>query len=66
MRKAGATFPCLLDQKGAYFAQVAKDTRMPRIFLLDAAGKVLWFDVEYSRFSRRDLNRSIRVVLKDF
>jgi peroxiredoxin len=61
--KAGATFPNLLDPKGEYFAKIAKDKRMPRTFLLDAAGRVLWFDVEYSRSSRRDLVQSIRVAL---
>jgi len=36
---------------------------MPRTFLLDANGKVLWFDVEYSRAARRDLIVSIKAVL---
>ena len=44
-------------------AKIAKDKRMPRTFLLDATGRVLWFDVEYSRPSRRDLIQSIRVAL---
>ena len=61
--QAGVTFPNLTDPKGEFFAKIAKDKQMPRIFLLDAAGKVLWFDVEYSRPSRRDLALCIRVVL---
>ena len=61
--QAGVKFPNLLDPKGQYFAKIAKDKRMPRTFLLDAAGRVLWFDVEYSRPSRRDLIQSIRVAL---
>jgi hypothetical protein len=61
--QAGATFPNLLDPKGEYMAKIAKDKRTPRVFLLDAGGKVLWFDVEYSRTSRRDLTQGIRVVL---
>ena len=61
--KVGATFPVLLDPKGAYFAQLAKDRRMPRTYLIDANGRILWFDVEYSRFTRRDLVQSIRVAL---
>ncbi len=61
--QAGATFPNLLDPKGEFFAKIAKDKQMPRTFLLDAAGRILWFDVEYSRPSRRDLVQSIRVAL---
>jgi hypothetical protein len=33
------------------------------VYLLDPAGKVLWFDIEYSTGSRRDLERAIRFVL---
>jgi peroxiredoxin len=61
--KAAVTFPNLLDPKGEFLAKVAKDKKMPRTFLLDASGRILWFDVEYSRPSRRDLAQSIRVVL---
>jgi peroxiredoxin len=63
VRQAGASFPNLLDPKGQFFAKIATDKRMPRVFLLDSAGRVLWFDVEYSRSSRHDLTQSIRVVL---
>jgi hypothetical protein len=61
--KAGKGVPILLDPNGEYFARIAKDKRMPRIFLLDAGGRVLWFDVECSRASRAELIQSIRVVL---
>ena len=61
--QSGATFPALLDPKGEYLAKIAKDKRLPRIFLLDASGKILWFDVEFRRQSREDLVRGIRVVI---
>jgi peroxiredoxin len=60
---ATATFPNLHDAKGEFFAKVVKDGKMPRTFLLDANGKVLWFDVEYSREARRNLIVSIKAVL---
>jgi hypothetical protein len=63
LAQAKATFPNLLDPKGAYLAKIAKDKRMPRVFLLDSGGRILWFDLEYSRSSRRDLIQSIRVAL---
>ncbi len=54
--------PSLLDPGGQYFAQVAND-RPLRPYLLDAQGKILWFDIEYSESTRRDLIQAIRVAL---
>ncbi|MEN6405506.1 MAG: redoxin family protein [Thermoguttaceae bacterium] len=61
--QTGVTFPILLDARGELFARVAKDKKMPRIFLVDAGGRVLWFDIENSRQTREDLLQSIRAVL---
>jgi peroxiredoxin len=63
IREADAAYTNLRDAKGEYFTKIANDKRMPRTFLLDATGKILWFDVEYSRPSRRDLVQGIRVAL---
>jgi hypothetical protein len=60
--KAGARFAELLDRDKAFFAKVATE-KMPRVYLLDAAGKILWFDVEYSRSTRREMLQGIRVAL---
>ena len=43
---AKATFPQLVDADGAAFAQVATK-KLPRVYLLDAEGKILWFDISY-------------------
>lgn len=59
---AAAKFPILQDAGGAYFKKVATET-LPRIYLLDAGGKILWFDTEYSRGTRRDLEQGINVAL---
>ena len=59
---ADAKFPILLDPGSAYFKKVATKT-LPRVYLLDADGKVLWFDIEYSRSMRRDLLQGIDVAL---
>ena len=60
----GAKFANFLDLDGAYFAKVATETKkMPRTFLLDAEGKILWFDIEYSSTTRRDLLQGIQVAL---
>jgi peroxiredoxin len=63
LSQAGVKFPTLLDPKGEYLAKLAKDKRMPRTFLLDAGGRILWFDIEYRRQSREELALAIRVVL---
>jgi len=63
--QAKATFPILLDPKGEYFVKIAKDRKMPRIYLLDAQGEILWFDVEFSRSARQDLAQGIRVALEE-
>ncbi len=59
---AGARFVNLLDAGGAYFAKVATE-KIPRTYLLDAHGKILWFDMEYSRSTRRALQLAIEVAL---
>ena len=60
---AEATFPHLLDDKGQFLGSICKDGKLPKVFLLDAKGKILWFDVEYSRATREDLVQGIRVAL---
>ena len=51
----------LLDSEGEALAKVAT-RRLPRTYLLDKKGKILWFDMEYSASTRRDLRDAIRVV----
>lgn len=51
---AGATFPNFADPQGEAFAAVAT-AKLPRTYVLDAQGKILWFDLEYSRTTRRHL-----------
>jgi peroxiredoxin len=61
LKKAGAEFLNLLDADGKAFAQVGKE-RLPRTYLLDAQGKILWFDIEYSPATRRELQQALRAV----
>ena len=62
IREANVTFPNLLDTDGAFFAKVATE-KLPRPYLLDAEGKVLWFDLEFSRTTRDKLMQGIQVAL---
>lgn len=61
-KDAGASYPVLIDADRKAFAQVAS-AMLPRSYLLDASGKVIWFDLEYSPTTRRDLAVAIRHTL---
>jgi len=56
--EVGATFTCLLDRDGAAMATLATG-KLPRTYLLDGNGRVLWLDIEYSRGSRRELQNAL-------
>jgi peroxiredoxin len=64
MKTAQAEFPLLLDADGAFFAQLATEM-LPRVYLLDAQGKVLWLDVEYSLSTHLDLVEALRYYAED-
>ncbi len=62
--KAGVDFLVLLDPEKAYFGKIATE-HLPRTYVLDAEGTILWFDLEYSRSTRRLLEQTIDVVLAE-
>jgi len=49
----------LLDPDRSCFAKLATE-KLPRTYLLDANGQILWFDIEYSQDSVRELLNAIR------
>ena len=61
-QEAGATFATLLDPDGTFFAKVATE-KLPRIYLLDGAGKILWFDLVYGESTREALLQAVRAAL---
>ena len=61
LKKAGANFTNMLDADGDAFAQVGSE-KLPRTYLLDPQGKILWFDLEYSLATRRELKDALQVV----
>ncbi len=64
VKKLGVKVPVLLDPQGDLLAKVCTG-RLPRTYLVDEKGKILWFDMEYSNTTRRDLRDAIRVSLND-
>ncbi len=57
------TYPVLLDADGSWCAKVTSDKPF-RLFLLDATGKIVWFDIECSDSTLRDLTQGLQVLLK--
>lgn len=60
---AGATFTQLLDNDGKAFTKVGM-TKLPRVYVLDGSGKIVWFDIEYSQSTRRELQRTLAELTK--
>lgn len=63
MKKLGVKFPVFVDADRKAYDSVAADY-LPRTYLVDATGKILWLDIEYSASTRRQINEAIRHVLE--
>jgi peroxiredoxin len=61
LKRANANFRNLLDADGKAFAEVGSQ-KLPRTYLLDASGKIVWFDIEYSLATRRELQQALRAI----
>jgi peroxiredoxin len=61
LNQAKATFPQLLDTNGAALAHVGS-VALPRLYVLDPTGNIVWFDIEYSESTRRELAQTLRVL----
>ena len=61
LKQTKATFPQLLDTNGKALAQVGS-VALPRLYVLDPAGKIVWFDIEYSESTRRELAQTLTVL----
>lgn len=60
---AGGDITQLHDAQGQLYDAVATG-RLPRTYLLDTHGKILWFDLEYSLETRRHLLQAVHFALK--
>jgi peroxiredoxin len=54
--------PILLDRDRGLFSRVGIN-HLPRTYLLDRDGRILWFDIEFSRRTREDLEQAINASL---
>ncbi len=66
LKEANVTFSNLFDPQGTFFEKIGTDA-LPRIYLLDAQGKILWFDLlKLTSFDSnlRQLEFCIEIALK--
>jgi peroxiredoxin len=61
-QEAHAEFPCLLDGDRAAFTTIATG-QLPRTYLLNGSGQILWMDLVYSSSTRRELTNAIHFFL---
>jgi peroxiredoxin len=59
--KAGAKFPQLSDAAGKAFNQVGM-TKLPQVYVLNESGEIVWFDIEYSQSTARELKQTLDVL----
>lgn len=63
IQKSAADFPQLLDVDGKAFAKIGTK-KLPWTLVLDANGKIVWFDLEYSLATRRELQQALRATIR--
>ena len=62
-KNRGKDITCLLDADKSNFAKIAT-RKLPRTYLLDAQGKIIWFDIEYSRTTRHERLNAVQYHLQ--
>ena len=53
-----ADYLSLADPDGKALAELGEG-KLPRVYVVDPKGKVLWFDIEYSHATRRELRQTL-------
>ncbi len=55
--------PTFSDPTAAGFAQLGEKI-LPRVYVLDASGKVVWFDLDYSQATERELRATLDALTR--
>jgi thioredoxin-dependent peroxiredoxin len=63
IQKTAADFPQLIDADGKAFDKVGSK-KLPWTLVLDANGKIVWFDLEYSLATRRELQQALLATIR--
>lgn len=61
LEKSGANFTQLVDAEGQTLARCGSPT-LPRVYVLTADKKIVWFDIEYSETTRRELQATLAAL----
>lgn len=59
--KTQAEFPHFFDANGEALAEVGS-VALPRLYVLDPNGQIMWFDIEYSESTRRELLKTVAML----
>jgi len=62
LEEAQVEFPQLVDPTGEALSQVGT-LALPRLYVLDSEGTIVWFDLEYSEATRRELQQALGVLI---
>jgi peroxiredoxin len=63
IQKTAADYPQLLDADSQAFAKVGSE-KLPWTLVLDGNGKIVWFDLEYSLATRRELQQALLATVR--
>lgn len=63
LAKSAAKFPNLRDADGKAFDKVGSE-KFPWTLVLDSNGKIVWFDLEYSLATRRELQQALLATVR--
>lgn len=61
LTKAGAKFSQLVDADGEALAKVG-ESALPRVLVLDGSHRIVWFDLEYSEATRREMQQALAAL----
>ncbi len=61
LNEVHAEFPQLLDAGGEALSKVGT-LALPRLYVLDSEGTIVWFDIEYSEATRRELQQALATL----
>lgn len=58
-------YPVVSDPGAQLWRKVAVAETLPRVFVLDAQGRIAWFDIEYSQTTREEMINAVRFLVEN-
>lgn len=63
-KEVSDSYLLVTDPTGQQFAKLGNG-KLPRVYVLNADGQIVWFDIEYSRSTRRELKQTLAAMLTE-